>query len=871
MSHRFTLLVCLLCITAGPVSAEKPFWPGTEYRQNIPTLSKVLGYETGEQITTPEDALVYLDALVAAAPEQAKLVEYAASWNGRPLKYLVISSAENMSQLADNQARTKRLMDPRQYPAAERPQLVAQTLPVSWLSYGVHGDEISSTDAALLTAYHLLGANDDPTVKKILADSIVVIDPVQNPDGRARFVAHFEQNMGLEPAVHYLAAEHRQPWPRARSNHYLFDMNRDWFALTQPESQGRVAVFQEFFPVVHADIHEMGVNQTYYFPPPTPPFNPHISEQQKRNLVLYGKGNASAFDDFGFDYFTREIFDAHYAGYGDTWPAFHGSIGMTFEVGSARGLVQRRDNGELVTYRHTIHQHFVASMGTMLTTATHGKRLLRDMAQYRAEALEGEEHYLFSGDPSLQKKLMANLVKQGIEVHQLTEAARVCGEPKPSGSYVVKAAQPAGHLVRTLLDADSPIAKEFWQDKERKRELGMSVDLYDVLAWSMPALYGLDVAVCQKSISGLEPAKLEKTSQRAWSNAQFAYLARNDTSASMSFLAAALRAGIEVRNVGAEFSIGDASFAAGTLLIKSADFNQAHHDQVKSLANQHDVDLIPLDKSWTDSGVNFGSDQVYPIQPPQIALAWDEPTYASAAGNTRFVIERALGYPTTTVRTAHLNSPRIDYFDVIILASGGDYASVLGESGVQRLKDWVSRGGVLITTGVATRLLISSPANLLASQLEANVETVESKPAKGRAPASTIDSEDEYLAILSESATRPDFVPGVIARGQSDEHHYLADGVADTLYFLIGGSDIYTPLKQGQGTNVVRFADESELLHGGYLWEENRAQMAYKPVVMADELGEGTVIGFVIDPAFRGYMDGFHVLLGNAIFKAASR
>lgn len=867
MLLRFVLL---LCFCAGTARAETPFWPDVSYNQNIPTLESVLGHKPGERITTPSEVLTYLDALVGAAPERTHLVQYATSWNGRPLVYMVVSNKGNMARLDEIKSTTRKLMDPRQHDSSERSELIKQTLPVSWMSYSVHGDEISGTDAALFALYHLLAAEDDPTVTQIMDNTIVVIDPNQNPDGRARFVAHFERNLGLEPAVHYLAAEHRQDWPRARTNHYLFDMNRDWFALTQPETRGRVKVFQEFFPVVHADVHEMGVDRTYYFPPPTPPFNPHLSGQQKRNLILYGEGNASAFDDFQFDYFTREIFDAHYAGYGDTWPAFHGAVAMTFEMASARGLVQRKETGELVTYRDGVQQHFVASMATMLTTAKHGERLLKDMADYREAALSQDQHYLFRGDKSLQDKLMQNLLAQGVEVHQLSDSTRVCGEARAKGDYVVKAGQPAGHLVRTLLDADSPIDPAFWQEKEQARELGLPVNLYDVLAWSVPALYGLEVDICQKDVSNVEQYEPQPRVERNWPEAKFGYLIRNTTSASTQFLAAALRGNVAVKSVGADFTIGSSAYKAGTLLIKSGKFTGAQHAALQGLANNMGVELVPLDSSWTTSGINFGSSQVATLRAPKIALAWDEPAGESAAGNARFVIERQLGYPTTTVRTPALKSREIDYFDVIILPSGGDYVSAIGEVGIGRLKDWVERGGVLITLGAATRFLISDSVNLLDSNLEASLEATDNKPTSGRAPASTIDSEAEYRAILAESAAVPDFNPGAIVVGKPEAHHDLTQGVADTLYMMAGGRDIYTPLKQGDGFNVIRYADESSLLHGGYLWEENRAQLAFKPAVMARDYGEGRVIGFVTDPTFRAYVDGMHVLLGNALFKSPS-
>lgn len=870
------LTLSVLTFSVSSMAAESPakheFSPGTRYDPDIPTLKAILGYDHGEQITSPEQVLKYLDALVAAAPERTRLIDYATSWEGRSLKYLIISSAANIKNLASNQALMAQLADPRRYDASERDELPGKIKPVSWLSYGVHGNEVTSTDAALLSIYHLLAARGDATVDQILANSVVVIDPVQNPDGRARFVHHYQQNLGLKPSVHQLSAEHREAWPGGRTNHYLFDMNRDWFASTQPETRGRVEHFLKFYPVVHADVHEMGVDRTYYFPPPAEPFNPYITETQKGSLNLYGKGNASAFDRFNFDYFTREVYDAHYAGYGDTWPAFHGAIGMTFEMASPRGLVQRRDNGELVTYRDGVHRHFLTSIATMKTTATNGQKLLRDMADYRSAALEDDRHYIFSsGDESLRYKLATKLQLQGIEVNMLASDGRACGKSHPAGSLVVKAGQPSGNLVKTLLEPDSAIEEAFWSEQERKRTQGLTVGLYDLLAWSMPGLYGLEVETCDRSLDGLVAFSAEKKRYGNYRRADFAYVVPNQTSASMQFLAAALQAGLSVINIDADFTLNNRNFSRGTLVIKVADASDATHEKIVSLAKRFDIELVSASSSWTDSGVNFGSPRAAALKAPEVALVWNTPTDQSAAGNTRFVIERQLGYPVTTIRTPYLSSRELSYFDVLIFPEGSGYADALGSAGLENIRAWVSNGGVLITSGRATRLLLEDDLNLLDTQLEANVDAVDDADAEGFAAAMKIESKDAYLKLLAEGAIWPDDIPGVILRGETNADHWLAAGVAKRLNFVIEGRDVYSPLKHGQGTNVVSFTASDDILHGGYLWEENRMQLAFKPAVMARQVGAGQVIGFAADPAFRGYLDGLHVMLGNAIFKGPSQ
>ena len=345
----FATAFLFLSISFSNAVAWDEYWPGANYDPSIPTVQNILGHEPGDRITWHGEAIRYFEALVAAAPDRAAVFEYARTWEGRELIYVVITSPENMARIGEIKDGMQRLADPRKTNRAAAEAVIANQPAVTWLSYGVHGTEISSTDAAMMTAYHLLASRGDETVDAILRDTVVVIDPMQNPDGRDRFIHHFEMAEGLEPSADLMSAEHNEPWPGGRTNHYLFDMNRDWFIMTQPESQGRVRIIQEWYPVAYVDAHEMGHNSTYYFSPEARPFNPHLAKDQTDSLELFGLTNAGLFDRFGIDYFTREVFDAFYPGYGASWPSYYGGIAMTFEQASARGLKVRQYDGNIMT------------------------------------------------------------------------------------------------------------------------------------------------------------------------------------------------------------------------------------------------------------------------------------------------------------------------------------------------------------------------------------------------------------------------------------------------------------------------------------------------------------------------------------------
>ncbi|MDP4604859.1 MAG: M14 family zinc carboxypeptidase, partial [Erythrobacter sp.] len=415
----------------------------------IPTLTATVGHAPATRITSPDQTYTYIKALAEAAPDRAKLVQYAVSWEGRPLYYLILSAPQNMARL--DAIRTDMAAI-----AAGRASNGA-ALPVTWLAYGVHGNEISSTDAALMTAYHLLAAQGDEPAAKIMANTIVVLDPMQNPDGRARFVNNFLAATGIVPAADRQAAEHDEPWPSGRVNHYMFDLNRDWFTLSQPETRGKVAAIRQWNPVVVVDLHEMGGDESYFFSPAAAPFNPNLSAAQVRSYELIGRYNAAAFDAMGEPYFTREVYDLFYPGYGDTWNAHQGAIGSTYEQASARGLVFARRDGTELAYADGVRNHFTASLATAAAVADNPARFLSDFAAYRsgnASGAAGRGSYVIDLGKRRwnAERLGRRLAEQGITVLRRDGSASLCGRNYPAGYLAVPQAQPAARLVRSLLD-----------------------------------------------------------------------------------------------------------------------------------------------------------------------------------------------------------------------------------------------------------------------------------------------------------------------------------------------------------------------------------------------------------------------------------
>jgi len=864
-----------LAFAAGPgASQAQELLSGATYDPAAPTVASVLGYDSGEQITRSADVRRYFEALRAWAPDRMVIGEQARTHEGRPVFWAAVGSPANIARLDQIKANSRALADPRQTSAARAQALIADTPVIVWLMYSVHGNEISPADASMAAARHLL-ASRDPAVQAWLANTVVVFVPTQNPDGRERFLNSFSSGFGVEANPDPLSAERDEPWPSGRYNHDLFDLNRDWFIQTQPETRGNAASVREWRPQVLVDAHEMGTDETFFFPPEAQPLNPWIADATLASRELIGRNTARRFDEAGVPYFNRQVYDAFYPGYGDGWPGYLGAVSMTYEQGSARGLAARRSSGEVLTYRETVRNHLIASLSTIEASSVNHDRLLKNFYDYNADGLTGRGAYVLSRptwDPAQADRLAGLLVRSGVEVGRANAAFTACGKTYQAGDYVVNLSQPQRRMAEVLLAKEVAVPAPFLAEQERRRARGLGDEIYDVTAWSLPLIFNTPADRCASApgvaVTAASDAMIAPAAVR---NADAAYgwlVAPGVPGARL--MTAALRQGLSMRAMDKPFTHDDRRWPSGTMIITRAG-NPADTPRLLSQwAATTGAEVVGMDQSWVSDGPSFGSSDAVSLRAPRIALAWDEPTDPTAAGATRYVIEREFGYPVTVVRTANLSSADLSRFQVLILPNGGNYKASLGAGGVTALRDWVDRGGTLIGLGAATRLLTDPASEMLASRRENAVidgEAAEAAGDKPRVEGALIESETDYLKLVGESERGPDSVAGVLARAQIDPEHWLSAGVAPGVNVLVQGSDIYTPLKRGEGTNVARFGSTADLLASGQLWAENRRQLAFKPAVMASDHGRGQIIAFVQDPTFRGYMDGLKVILMNALFR----
>lgn len=864
----WSLMLLAMFALASPAAAQS-FAEG-QFDPAIPTLTATVGHAPGARITSPDQAYAYLKTLAAAAPDRTRLVQYATSWEGRPLYYLVLSAPANMAKLDAIRADLATI-------AAGRAGN-GTALPVTWLQYGVHGNEISSTDAALMTAYHLLAAQDDAKAAKIMASTIVVIDPMQNPDGRARFVNNFLASTGIAPDADRQAAEHDEPWPSGRVNHYMFDLNRDWFTLSQPETRGKVAAIRQWNPVVVVDLHEMGGDETYFFTPAAQPFSPNLTPAQIRAYELIGRYNAAAFDARGEPYFTREVYDLFYPGYGDTWNAHQGAIGSTYEQGSARGLVFARRDGTELTYADGIANHFSASLATAEAVADNAQKFLADFAAYRAGnagGAAGKGSYVIDLGKRRwnAERLGRRLAAQGITVLRREGSASVCGKSYPAGYLAVPQAQPAARLIRSLLDRDTPLPPDFLAEQERRRSVDLPHELYDVTAWAVGPMAGVDVALCNAAVSGDAMAAEAPIAPKAEGSGAFAIAVPWTDSGQARLVTLALREGIEGRVTDKAFAAGGRQFPRGTVVFPAGSNTPEKMARLAALAGEIGAATVALDNGWVDSGPNLGSEHFVRLTLPRVAVAWDDGIDQLSAGALRYVLEQRIGLPVTPIRTTRLARADLSDYDVVLVPEGNP-AAQLGDGGQRNLRAFVQRGGVLVAVGDSLETFSGGDNALLAVKREAALgrDPGEAGGGKGElAEAAEIANDAAYREAIKDPAALPDTLPGALLNVVGEPDYFLSAGYDDGAVVLATGTQIFTPLGRDKGVNAVRFAAAGNLIASGYVWDENRRQMAYKPYLMAQPTGRGLVIGFAHDPATRGFLEGLDLMIANAVLVAPSR
>jgi hypothetical protein len=841
MKRMFVLWFVLVTTTMAVAQLQSP--------------SQFLGYELGSRYTPHFKIVNYVYHVAQQAPDMVKVEKYGETNEGRPLLLIYVALKENLSNLENIRKNNLRLAN---YPDDKQP--ANETTPaIIWLSYNVHGNEPSSSEAAMLTLYELSNPSNANT-KAWLKNTVVIIDPCINPDGRDRYVSWQTQVQGKNPNASPISREHSEPWPGGRSNHYNFDLNRDWAWQTQLETQQRMAAYNKWLPQVHVDFHEQGYNAPYYFAPAAEPFHEVITPWQREFQVTIGRNNAKYFDKNGWLYFTKERFDLFYPSYGDTYPLYNGAIGMTYEQGghSRGGLAVVMEDGDTLTLLKRLTHHYTTGMSTIEITSQNASQVIKEFHKYFTVAVQnppGEfKSYVLKYDGTDRTGRLIDLLKKNGIAWSYATPANLAGTNYLNGKQetfkaekydvVVNANQPKANLVKVLF--------------ERISKLNDSAT-YDITAWSVPFVYGLKAYGLKEYVKG-DPDVLELTPKEAplpsFENT-YAYVARWNGLNSARFLAALLHSGVRARYAEQSFKIGNNDFDKGTLIITKAanyGFGPGLENIVKKAAADTREALFAIPTGFVDRGFDLGSDKVRFIHAPRIAVLAGKDVSSLGMGEIWHFFDQQLGYPVTLVNSDELGRMNPGDFNVLIIPDGY-YTLFSNKDANEDLKDWVRKGGKIIALEGAV------------SQMSRNDWGFR---IKGSDDKKDEPKKDDYNLLKKYENRERDYlvnsIPGSIFKVELDNSHPLAFGYGDSYYALKQDDNIYEFLKEGWNVGVVK----KDGYISGFTGSKIKDKLKDGTLIGSMDMGRGTVVFFADNPLFRSFWENGKLLFCNAVFLAGN-
>lgn len=820
------------------------FAPVATAQTNIQSPSGFLGYELGSQWSPHHKVMDYFWHVAEASPlVEAK--QYGTTNEGRELVLVFVSSEPNMDRLEEIRTNNlKRTGLQKGTPSEDSTTIV-------WLSYNVHGNETSGSEAAMKTIYELVRA-DNADTKTWLRNVIVIMDPMLNPDGRDRYINWYKSIAGDEVIVHPDAREHHEPWPGGRSNHYYFDLNRDWAWLTQKESRQRVAEYQKWMPHIHVDFHEQGVDSPYYFAPAAKPFHNAITDWQSDFQYTIGENNAKYFDEKGWLYFTREVFDLFYPSYGDTYPIFNGAIGMTYEqAGNDRaGLGILTEEADTLTLNDRLIHHYTTGLSTVEISSMNAEKLVSEFSDYYQTAQNNPpgEYKTFvikqDNNPDKLQALFDLLDMHRIKYGQAASERRINGYNYKTGTtervrvekgdYLVSVYQPKGVLARTLF--------------EPRPELEDSVT-YDITAWEQHYVYGLDGYALTQNLD-VDPEPYSKPGvRRGYPDKPYAYIARWQDLDDLRLLSDLLEHEVKVRFAMTDFKIDARMYAPGTLVLTRSDNKNMGSDFdeiVRQIGRKHNQQIHGVETGSVESGSDLGASSVRYLEKPNIAVLSGKGTSSNQVGEIWHYFDRQIGYPVTLLDTEYFGDVDLDIYDVLILPSGY-YNSRVDSSRFADIKEWVTEGGKLIAVQEANNLLAGKEGFALKRKDNNNAPNNES--------ALDIYGEQQREFIS-------DFNSGSVYKITMDNTHPLGYGYDKEYFSLKLNADAYNYLNDGWNVGVAK-----EGAHmSGFIGYNARKKLENTLTFGVQNMGSGSVVYMIDNPLFRAFWYNGKLLFGNAVF-----
>ncbi len=838
MKKLFALF--LFSLFAFPVDAQQVQRPG-----------QFLGYKPGDRFTPHYRMVEYFRHVDESMPN-IKVVDYGTTYENRPLIYAIIASPENFQKIEE--IRTDNLK--RAGVMAGAP---STRIPIVWLSYNVHGNESSSMEAAMWTLYELANSSNTRT-QEWLKNTVVIIDPCMNPDGRDRY-ANFYSQFANTPANPELdAMEHHEPWPGGRFNHYLYDLNRDWAWLTQKESRQRVKVYNEWLPQIHVDFHEQGHNSPYYFAPAAEPFHDVISPWQREFQTMIGKNNAKYFDKEGWLYFTKEFFDLFYPGYGDTYPTYSGAIGMTYEQagGPAGGTTVTTETGDKLTLLDRITHHHTTGLSTIEITSQNAARVIDEFEKYFRENNTNPatpyKTYVIKYDNNRDKlKAFTSWMDQhGIRYghtnarsskgfdyqSQTTTAVNISTE-----DIIISAYQPKSRFLTTVFEPTSRLPDSV---------------TYDITAWNLIYAYNLNAFALNEKLTVTKPYQVKLPGHSTPAEKPYAYIFPYQHINDVALLTGFLNMDVKVRSSERSFALNGKTFSPGTLIITRR--NNEHIPDFDSLivrmARQLGHEVITTSTGFVDRGKDFGSSDLNYIKAPKVAALFGSQTSTTSSGEIWHFFEQDLDYPLTQIGSDYFRSAELSSYNVLIIPEGN--YDLFDDAMITRISDWVNNGGRLIVIGNANNIFSEKPG----FSLKRFTSDEEKQEAEKRAKEIR---EKEGMPRYDQTERRnvSEAILGAIYKVPVDNSHPLGFGLGAQYFSLKTNELRFAFLDNGWNVGVLKVPVKPVMGFAGY---KSNANLRNSLVFGVEHKGTGHVVYLIDNPLFRSFWDSGKLIFANAVF-----
>ncbi len=819
--------------------------------QTIKSPDEFLGYELGTRFTFYDKAAGYFRYIAEISP-LAEYREYGTTYEGRALGICIVSDEENLAGLEEY--RKNNLIKT----GLSDGNFTGKQIPFIWLAYNVHGNESAGMETAMKTLYTLV-TGSYPGVSDWLRNCVIIIDPCQNPDGRDLYTTRYlnSQNNVANPDGN--SREHNQGWPGARTNHYMFDLNRDWTWQTQAESQQKINIYNQFMPQVFADFHEMGPESTFFFPPGATPWHEVITPWQHEFHNLMGKGNSGLFDEKLKLYFTKENYDLFCPSFGDTWPMFNGAVGITYEQGGGgfSGLALKREVGDTLTLKQRIDGHFTATLATLKVSFDNREKLItefnkffsegasRPSFQYKSIIIKGSNAK--SDTEELCELLRKNQIRYsyagntGKKYRGFDYRSNAEGDVTiEKGDILISAFQPQSRFVQVLFEPDSKATDSL---------------SYDLTAWALPYAYNLKAFAVTDQIKALDE-KIDSSNPVYISVVEkpYGYVVNYSGFRELRFISALQLKNIKTRYSLKSFTINGSTFTRGSFIITRSDnANNKNLDQLlTAIANKYQVNLLPVSSGLVDKGKDFGSEYSPLMKKMNVALMCGEGTSSGTAGELWYFFERELEYPVSLINISNADRVDLNDYDVLLLPSG-NYSKLR-----DTIADFTRRGGRAVTFENAISVFAADKSTQLFKAIE--TRNAEQKASEKKDKSDDLSylrkfsDEDRYQ--LSEKSA------GSIYKVRVDTTNPFGFGLQNEWY-IMKRSQAYPFIVKG---NNIGYILESKPVSGfaGYKFQK---QIKNTMVIGSENFGKGEVIYITDDPYFRAFWKSGRVLLWNVIFR----